>query len=337
MSNQSISNSYADFLNNITDSIHGNFNIISSSIGIPGNLISIIIFARLMKNKTNMGFLYIWQCSIDLCVLLLFLSLSQSNRIYGINLYNQNDVSCKLLTFFRRFFPHASSWIAVITTFDRFTFVLYGHSNRLRFLNRKSNLTGIILIIFTFIAMLNIGNFFYRINKSFLCKGDFTIKSSTDAISLLFRTYIPFSLMILFNIIMVQKIVKNKRIATHQTAISRKETQFTFAVISSDIYFLILNFPFSVFSIFYDVYLYNGTFDKDDSFYRKYLLVNAIFSDIAFFVQTFSFFLYLSSNKLFRNEFLKIVAWISCNQSLSRSYLSSQCRPVSNYTQNPIN
>ena len=337
---QSISNSYADYLNNITDNIHVNFNFISSTIGIPGNIISIFIFARLMRHKTNMGFMYIWQCSIDLCVLLLYFVIIQSNSIYGINLYNKSNISCILITFLRRFILHASSWIAVLTTFDRFTFVLYGHSNRFKFLNRKLNLTGIILVMFTIIVILNAGNFFYSLNEVSLCKAaDFTIKFLTDFISVfILRTYIPFVLMLVFNIIMIRKIFKNKRIVSNQSsAISRKETQFTLTVIASNIYFLVLNFPYTVFYIFYDVYLYNGTFDVEILLYRKYLLVNGIFSDVSFFVQTFSFFVYLLSNKLFRKEFIQIICKISCIKSISRLYLTSQSRPISKNTPNPIN
>ena len=69
---------YGAYLNKVGNDFQFYFNIVQWSIGIPCNIISIIIFARLLKNKTNMGFLYIWQCAIDLSLLLFFLFLFRS-------------------------------------------------------------------------------------------------------------------------------------------------------------------------------------------------------------------------------------------------------------------
>ena len=306
----------------INDTIDYYFNIASSAIGIPGNLISIIIFARLMRNKNNMGFLYIWQCSIDLFMLFYFLFIVRSNTIFRINLNDQSDLTCRLFSFLRRFTIHASSWIAVIISFDRITFVLYGHVNRFRFLKSKLNITCTILVIFTIIAIVDIPNLFHLINQKGVCKPDFVVKISTDIISIFFRTYIPFGLMVIFNTIMIRKILQNKRIVANQSANSRKETQFTLAVIASNAYFLILNLPLSLFYIFYDilfVFLYSSFFDK-------YLLANAIINDIAACEQTFSFFIYLAFNKLFRNTFLSIIGRIF--RTRSNLSIENQPKPV---------
>ena len=319
-----------EYLKNILNVFEYYFNIVSSSIGIPCNLVSIIIFARLMRNKTNMGFLYMWQCIIDICVLLYFLFIARSKTMYGINIYNQNEITCRLFNFLRRFILHASSWIAVLTTFDRLTFVLYGHNNRFRFLKNRRNLTLIILAIFTIIAILDIPNLLYRMKKAGLCKPDFVVKFSSDFISILLRTYIPYGLMVIFNAIMVRKIFQKDNSVRSQTALSRKETQFTFAVIASDAYFLLMNFPISVFYILYDVNMYLGALeDMETVFFNKYNLANTVLSDFSFCEQTFTLFLYLVSNKLFRNEFFYLTGKIACIENLSR-FRASQSRQISN-------
>ena len=310
-------------VNKINDTIDYYFNITSSAIGIPCNLISIFIFSRLMRNKNNMGFLYIWQCSIDLFMLFYFLFIVRSNVIFRINLNDQSDLTCRLFSFLRRFIIHASSWIAVIITFDRITFVLYGHVNRFRFLKSKINITCIIFAIFTLIAIVDIPNLFHLINQKGACKPDFLVKISTDIISIFLRTYIPFGLMVIFNTIMIRKILKNKRIVANQSANSRKEAQFTLAVIASNAYFLVLNLPLSLFYIFYDVNLYSAAFVNPSSFFDKYLLANTIINDIAACEQTFSFFIYLAFNKLFRNMFLSTIGQIF----RSRSNLSIENKP----------
>ena len=327
-----MSSSEIAYYNSITNTFEYYFNIISTSIGIPTNLIAIIIFARLMRNKTNMGYLYIWQCTVDILVLLFFLFVARGTTTFGLNVYNQNDFTCKFFNFLRRFILHASSWISVLITFDRFTFVLYGHNNRFRFLKSKRNLAGIILTILTIIAISDIPNLYFNINQKGSCKAEFAAKFSADIISIFMRTYIPFGFMLIFNILMIRKIFKSKKlvVAFQSSGVSRKENHFTFAVIACNVYFLLINFPLSIFYIFYDINFYSGTFDVDLLLFNKYLFANAVFSDFSFLVQTLPFFMYFAFNKLFRNEFLYVLSRVTFVQRLSRFRASSQTHPISN-------
>ena len=231
---------YAASINKFGYQFVSYFNIISSSIGIPCNLISIFIFARLMRNKNNMGFLYVWQCSIDLLVVLFFLLIYRSSRTLGINLITRNDAACKLVSLLSHLILHASSWISVLITFDRFTFVLYGHGNRFRFLKSKRNLTFIILAIFTVITILNVANLFSYMNQSYnQCSGENWSQIVIHIVSICLRTYFPLIIMLIFNVVMIRKIIKNKNnLSSNQTVAFRKESQFTVAVIAYNFYFL---------------------------------------------------------------------------------------------------
>ena len=339
MSNSSSSSSsaYGAYLYKVGNDFQFYFNIVQWSIGIPSNIISIIIFARLLKNKTNMGFLYIWQCAIDLSLLLFFLFLFRSGSTMGVNLYLQGDSICKFLTLLRRFILHASSWAPVLTTFDRVTFVLYGHSDRFRFLKSKLNLTLIILVGFVVLIVVNIPNLFFYVNaKGTACTGDFIVTISSDIISILTRTYIPFTLMIIFNVLMIRKIFKNNRtLAAKQTGLAQKETHFTFVVIAYDIYFLVFNFPLSVFYIMYDINLYDGALAGDALFAGAYNVFNTTTANFAFCVQTFSFFLYLAFNKLFLKEILIILGKLPFFSNLSRVQPSNSHHPSNTQPQIP--
>ena len=294
---------YFDYLINISDKIKSIFNIISSSIGIPCNILSIIIFARLMKNKNNMGFLYIWQCSIDLCILLFNLFILRSEFTLGVMVPYLNQSACKASTYVYRIFIHGSSWIAVLTAFDRFTFILYGHSNRFRFLKSKRKLTCVILAILTIITILDIPNYFYYIDiKHEFCSSDIIIYIVSNIISVLLRTHFPFSLMIIFNITMIRKIVKTRRNALNHSANSRKENQFTVAVITYDVVFFVLNAPISLYNMFYDINFISGHFKRNYAFHAKYVVISSVVTSLSLCEQTFSFFLYLAFNKLFRKE-----------------------------------
>ena len=302
---------YVQYLMQISNDINNYCTIVHSAIGMPANLLSVFIFARLMRNKTNMGFLYMCQSAIDFFLILCYLLLFQSSLTYGINLSIYNDFWCKLIKFLRRFLINISSWMAVFTTFDRFIFVLYGNTDRFKFMKKKRYLTLCILSIEFAMLVSNIPNLFFYMDKGG-CTADYAIIVSTDIISILFRTYIPFILMILFNIVMIKKTFNRAKvsIARKLTNSTRKEYQFTIAVIAYDIFFIALNFPRSLYFIFYDVNLYSGAFDGNPLFSAIYSVINAVTSNFAIFVQTFSFLTYLAFNKLYRKELLDILGKI---------------------------
>ena len=121
-----MSNPYISYLYRLNNQLTNIFVIAYSSIGIPCNILSIIIFYRLTRIKNNMGFLYICQSIVDIIVLLVNLILVRSSPlIFPSNLTNLTDELCKTITFLRRLTLHMSSWITVLITFDRFIFIFY--------------------------------------------------------------------------------------------------------------------------------------------------------------------------------------------------------------------
>ena len=327
---------YIRYMIKLNDDLNIYFTLIGSGIGIVGNLLSIAVFSRLIfHQKTNMAFLYIIQCLCDLSLLLITLLIVRgSPLIFGVQFYSLSDSWCKAWAFLRRFTIHISSWMIVLTTFDRFTFVIY-ENRRFGFIRDKRVLALIILLMFTFLAVCDLGNLFYFIDPKLIllnCSGNYATVLATDVISLLLRTYIPLTLMLVFNIIMLRKIfksrrrVKNMRTTTtslnsqQSSHISRKEQQFTFAVISYDVIFFIDKLPITVYYVLYDINLYSGAF-KNTSFYIYYSFLLNVFLNISMFDQIFSFFMNLAFNKIFRHELLRFIrcASLRSNSSIDHS------------------
>lgn len=309
MSSNSTLSPYELYLIEVQSGVIYYFLLVSSAIGIPGNLLSILVFSRLLHQKTNMAFLCISQSVIDLTLLILtLLYLRGSAYVFGYALNNVNPAWCKSWAFFRRFFLHISSWMVVLTSFDRFVFVLY--EQKFIFMKNKRNLILIILVMFTLIAIADIPNFFYYIvpakSGSSSCVSDFPITISSDIISIVLRTYLPIILMLAFNILMLRKIFRSSRATFNQTRLSRKEHQFTISVMSYDAFFFIVKFPITVYYILYDVNLYSGALSQNYDLALIYNLVINVFLDLSYFDQTFSFFLYLAFNKIFRSEFISL-------------------------------
>ena len=336
MSNQT----YTEYLTKLNSDVNKYFLIAAASIGIPCNLVSIFIFAHLIKHKTNMGYLYTIQCLVDLFLFFVSLFLVRSNfiNLYPISLDTINDPMCKFIKFIRRYPLHLSSWMPVLITFDRFIFIFYGHGSRFKFMKKKLNITVIVLLMFTMLAIVNVPNLFYylpdrviypngSLGPSTSCTAAFGIVLSTDIISTFIRTYIPLALMVFLNTLMIYKVFKKTRTAFNQTSLSRREHQFTVSTMAFDVYFFLLNFPFSVFYTIYDVNNYMGSLKGEFGAYFQ--LVYSVIFNIATCQQTLSFFMYFGFNKLFRQKLLHLTGAISGSSS-------SRVLPTSNQRNNSL-
>ena len=323
------SDDYTTYLNNLSNTMNNYLSIILPSIGIPCNFISVLIFWRMGNNKSNMVFLGIFQSLVDAVLLFLVLIVFRSQYTIGISFFAQSDTICKLLTFIRRYIYVASSWMHVLITFDRVIFVLNLHQSRLRFMQNKLVLTGLIFVVLSILALLSMPNAFYYLDgTTSTCTSSGAINITTDIVAILFRTYLPFTLMIIFNLIMIQKIFKSSKVKGKQTAVARREYQLTFAVMAFDVYFFFVNFPLSCYFIFYDVNNYSGAMDNNPLFRAQYSLFNTVTSNFAFFQQTFSFVMYMIFNKLFRAEVLGLVGIVLRISSLANR--SSKVRSTGN-------
>ena len=300
-----------EYLNNMNTMVTNYYMLTCSSIGIPLNLLSILTFARLVNNKTNMSFLYICQSLVDINLFLVNLLVVRSPTLFfNTNFINQSNALCQLITYLRRFTLHTSSWTTVLITVDRFIFVIY--KNRFKLMQSKWFLCLLILAMFAIITVLDTPNFLFYLssnsNKTFQtyksCVSDMDETISSDFISIMLRTYIPFVVMIVLNGIMIKKIMKSSRMSLKQTINhQRKEYQFTISVMLVNVFFFVVNLPESVFNIVYDYYLYSGVFLSSSTFRLTYYLIAGIFSDFSLLFQTFSFFSYLAFNRVFRRQF----------------------------------
>lgn len=214
---------------------------------------------------------------------------------------------------------------------------MFDNHDRFKFIKRKRNLTAILISILVILALADIPNLLFYVNAKNSCTGDDPAVISSDIISIILRTYLPFFLMIFFNVFIIRKIIKHSRqakishIHLNNNNTRLKEYQFTLAVVAYDVYFLILNFPMSVYYIMYDVNLYSGALKGPDaSFAASYALANNVTGMISNLVQTLSFFTYLAFNKLFRVEFLRVMRRFLCILSLGLVH-PELTEPVTNH------
>lgn len=307
MQQQNSSSDYETYLVKLTDDITKFFLIASSVIGIPGNLLSIVIYLRLNRyTKTNMPFLFILQSLIDLILLTMTLLIFRGSfLLFGTSLSFVSNPLCKLWSFFNRYLLHISSWMLVLTTFDRFLFVIY--EKRVKFMKDKMILTAIVLIMFILIAIADIENLLYFLTSSGFCTGNVDVRKSANIISSLLSFYIPMFLMVIFNSVIICKLIKPSKETSRQAILSIKERRFTIFVISFDTIFFISKAPLSIFYIIYYINLDSGEFKVNYTFDLILILTFNIILNISYFVQIFSFFISIAFNKGFRREFVRFL------------------------------
>lgn len=166
------------------------------------------------------------------------------------------------------------------------------------------------------VALADVVNFFYYIGGTsktsvlFTCIASNDVTIVSDILSMLFRTYIPLILMIVFNCLMIYHLYKSSRTAHifQNSSLKRKEHQFTIAAISCDVFFFLCNFPLSVFYFFYDANLYSGAFKADSTLSVVFSFYQNVFLNISLVFQSCSIVLYVLFNKLFRKELFMIIS-----------------------------
>ena len=297
-------------LNRVASSITYYDNIIFLSVWVPLNLVNALVFTRLMlnkTNKTNMGFLGLCQSIVDITMLVYYSLVVKSTSFFAYNITNANEFLCRFVNFSRRIITCSSSWMQVVTTFDRFIFVIFGHGGRFKFMKHKRYLALIIFGVLIMNALGQMSNLFYYISKG-VCTADNSIFVASDMLLIIIRLYIPIFLMLVFNLFMIRIVIKKSR-AVEKHA-SKKEHLFTISVMIQDAYILLLVTPVSIYYILYDINLFSGAFNRNPVFTAAYNVFGNVTKDFAFYVQTFSFFIYLGSNKLYRHELLYLIGLV---------------------------
>lgn len=314
--------SYAAYLNDVNTQLTVYFMIISSSIGLPSNLISAWLFVRIMKknknnNNNNMGFLCLIQSVFEFQFILVQLTLLRSTPlIFSTNLSNKTDFSCKLLTFLRRFTPHASCGVMAFITIDRYLAVCY--PNRFVFMRKKSSLALLILGIFIILALVNFPNFFFYLppKQGSTCTANPQLSVITDLIAILFRTVIPLAVMIVLDVLIIRKMRASSKLSSKRMSFSQKEHDFTIAVLAYDVFFLITSLPITVYLIVNSVLAYSGVLKSDPVLAAGYNLFYGVVLNFSHCKQALMFFMNIAFNKLFRREIFSLLRLKTMSSSI---------------------
>ncbi len=265
-------------------------------LGSFGNLLSLIVFSRKRFRKISLNIMFRIMCLTDtLCLTQLLQTLLTYTGTYNIRTHSK---------FACHFFPYLAfsilpfkGWILVFIGFERYMTV---KNPGKKLVIRKAKIQVIIIIIicaFNFIwyipFMTNLS--IYSMKGELICQQPKNFKKRiTDSMDILNSCILPFSLMIMFTVLIVIEIYRSKnRIGNQLTNLciikkQQKCLKFTITSVSTNLVFIILNLPFRVNSFLIMVY------------YNKMLL--DVFRAICYASFAMPIVIYILTNSLFRKE-----------------------------------
>ena len=275
--------------------------ILTISIGIPGNIISILIFTRACLNtKTNTGLLYTLLCVLNLVAIIYNVLITYSYRLfkYEIQLHFRSELFIGYIQL------QFLSWSQVIITFDRFIAVVYPIKG-VRLMSKKLVLYSIVLG--TFIAIVGL-NSPYFLGSSTGMSYEILVLNETVKISM--QLFIPYLTMVILDSIAINRLRKVKtNLSERQSTLSNassKSSRFTRNTILIDLIYLIFNFP----SIVFDVYFTYSQIipNMRIKILERYLdFMWDIFILFPYIYATLIFLVFIVFNKIFRAEVVSML------------------------------
>ena len=280
-------------------------------IGIPGNIISILIFIKpCLNTNTNTGLLYIFLCVLNL-IFILFKVLVKSPKI----IFNYNiQLPLNSIYFIEAILLQLLPWSQVLITFDRFIAVVFPIKG-VRIMSKRWVLYTIILGMFAVIIGINSLSFVREsLNRSNVDKDktkSIILKRLyvyIEIIKVSMQLFIPYSIMVILDSIAIIRLRKVKASLSERQSSQlntvNKSSRFTRKTILIDLIFLIFNLPSAILDIYYIYFITNS---RDQMLSQLLFFIFGIFLVLSYVYSSFLFLIFIIFNKIFRAEFIDTI------------------------------
>ena len=130
------------------------FSVTTMPLGIVLNMITLLIFNRdKLNKKTNIGFLYSLLCLYNMIALLNQL-IFNIIEYYHINLIDESDLTCKILSVWSTVIIQLPSFQLVLISIDLYTSISY--SQKVNFFKKKCLILINVIILFALLFINSI-------------------------------------------------------------------------------------------------------------------------------------------------------------------------------------
>lgn len=341
MNNSTFSETFAiaslvDQLNLYLKNVDFNFLMIMIifPVGLLLNGLQLFVFSRReLNSKTNMGSMHALLSFFNILAIFFSILLTQLLPFLGIYIKNSSVFGCKFLSFLQRVSLDIPSFQQVLITFQFYMSIKFP----LKFMamqNSKKQYLIIILSMILFAVCENIGYFFFDLvvndsnstnanstdNSSSLiqtnvCFASFALIMGSGISSLIFRNFVPFTMMLIFNILIIYHVLKNHS-KLNRTYRARGHKHFFISIMTINLIFFILYLPWSIAQII--VYVqYFFTARQSQTIDSGVLYFYNVGWSISYLNYIFPFFVYYNCNRLFRKQIFLIVNYVSKEKNSS--------------------
>ena len=271
-----------------------------STIGLIGNIMILLILTKRKFRNVSIFRYSIVSAVNDTLVLATMWPFCLPNGFH----MNTYSINCKLIQYFGYLFYQFCPWIIVVSAIDRLLSVKYPT----RFLFRTKIRFQATILSSIFITLVLIDIPFYMVydiqvngNETYCGSSDIKSQFYIDISSSLISTIIPFASMIFSTTIIGHHFLIKKKQLQQNRKRWHNEVQLVKILLAMNCFFFICNLPFCIQQLTFDgLAINNQTY-----FYQ--LFVYNLTNNLIYVHNAFSFFLYLSCNKLFRNHFLVMI------------------------------
>ncbi len=259
-----------------------------------------------------------------------------SKTLIGYDLSVLSDTACGLVMFSKRFVRQIPCWVDVLITVDRYHLIIYNH--KIKSVSERKNLCFILLAIIVLLSFVDETNLYYQlfytytqtrngtsvnesnqsvpIVTSIACTSTKSNMLTSDLLAAIFRSILPSLIMVVLSYFLVKKIreksrkmskinVSSSKSRTDRNKTISKEMSFNVCIVSMNIQFIILNFPYSITNVTKTICL-NYIQIQDPLTVSILKSLNTIAFDLASLYYSSMFFSFIFFNKLFLKEILII-------------------------------
>ena len=290
----------------IVDKIQFYVLILTISIGIPGNIISILIFIKpCLNNKTNTGLLYTLLCVLNMVAILynFFATYSSMFFIYEILLPLRAELFIGYIQL------QFVAWSQVLIAFDRFIAVVFPIKG-VRIMSKRWVLYSITLGVFIAIIGLN-SPYFIRFPVQFTVFNQ-TITSDNlsyemfilvESVKISMEIFIPYLIMVILDVIVIIRLRNLKRNLSERQN-TNKSSKFTRNTILIDLVYLIFNLPST---IFHSYITFSQIIPMQIELIPYFEYLFDIFILFPYIYASLLFLMFIIFNKIFRSEFVTML------------------------------
>lgn len=279
-------------------------------VGFPGNILACIVWLQ-PRMRHSSGIYLAALGFVDLLFMAIHV-LFELYKIWDVQLFDV-PVVCELIPVVYMATQYLSPLLVLAFTVERFIGVRFPSKRDTYCSTHRARIASLGLALLA-LALGSMQGYFYKFNTKYnfcgireevVSGGSVSLWSIwTWATEMLVFMLVPL-LILLFNVLIIKEV---KRLAEFETTCKAKAQTTTFSLLVVSFYFIVTTFPVSiVYAIRYHYIPPDETETTDAQQQAQYMLAKTIIEEIGMTHHACKFYIFLATERLFREEFLRVI------------------------------